>query len=124
MKQAFLFLPGLFLSLLTFAQTSPNGNSEDHIKIVAANDSLIVHFKNKSFKLNKIQELDSCLKNNLPEMTLPVVDLEVNTDLSSQNHRALIIITDKYRLPVVSERTFSSGNGKLAGSVRRDAYDH
>ena len=120
MKYTLLFLAGLLASLLTFAQTSPARNS-DHIRIIATNDSLTVRFKNKSFKLNKIQDLDSCLRNNLPDMTLPVVDLEADADLTAQNHCAIINVTDKYRIPVTSQLTIS--NGKLTGSVKRVKFD-
>lgn len=65
-----------------------------------------------------IQDLDSCLKKNLPDMNLAVVDLETFTGMTPEYHRAIIVITAKYCLPVVSERTVSSGSGKLASSLR------
>lgn len=123
MKHALLFLASLPLSIFAFAQSNPFGK-EDHIKITVAKDTLHISFNNKSFTLNNIHDLDSCLKRSLPEMTLPVVDLETFADITPEDHRAIIIITDKYRLPVVSERTFSSGNGKIARFVKRDAVDH
>jgi hypothetical protein len=52
-------------------------------------------------------------------MTLPVVDLETFTDITPENHRAIIAIMDKNRLPVVSERSISSGAGKIAVFSRR-----
>jgi len=122
MKHALLFLACLPLSLFAFAQSSVFGN-EDHIKITATKDTLHISFKDKSFTLKNINDLDSCLKNNISETTHPGVDLETFTDMTPQYHRAIIVIMDKYRLPVVSERTFS-GNGKIAGSVRRAVYDH
>jgi hypothetical protein len=123
MKHALLFLASLPLSIFAFAQSNLFGK-EDHLKITVAKDSLRISFKSKSFTLNSIHDLDSCLKKNISEMTLPEVDLETFTDITPEDHRAIIIIMDKYRLPVMSERTFSSGNGKIAGFVRRAVYDH
>jgi hypothetical protein len=112
MKHALLFLASLALSIFAFAQSNPFGK-EDHIKITVAKDSLRISFKSKSFMLNSIHDLDSCLKKNISEMTLPEVDLETFTDITPEDHRAIIIIMDKYRLPVVSDRATSSGNGNL-----------
>jgi len=123
MKHALLLFACLPLSLFAFAQSNPFGK-EDHIKITVSKDSLRISFKSKSFTLNSIHDLDSCLKKNTSEMTLPEVDLETFTDITPEDHRSIIVIMDKYRLPVVSERTFSSGNGKIAGSVKRAVYDH
>ena len=123
MKHALLFLASLAISIFTYAQSNPFVK-EDHIKITVAKDSLRISFKSKSFTLNSIHDLDSCLKKNIPETAHPDVDLETFTDMTPEDHRAIIIIMDKYRLPVVSERTFSSGNGKIAGAVRTAVYDH
>lgn len=122
MKNVILFFASLAISIFSFAQMT--SDDQDHIKITAASDSLNVRFKDQLFKLRSIQDLDSCLKKNLPGMKLPVVELETYADLTAINHRAIIIIMDKYRLPVVSERTFSSGNGKVASFVKRAVYDH
>jgi hypothetical protein len=122
MKHALLLFASLPLSLFAFAQSNPFGN-EDHIKITTTKDTLHLSFKDKSFTLKNINDLDSCLKKNIPETTHPDVDLEIFTDMTPEYHRSIIVIMDKYRLPVVSERT-SSGNGKIAGSVRRAVYDH
>ena len=108
MKHALLFFACLTLSFFTFAQSKAFGN-EDHIKITATKDTLHLDFKDKSFTLKSINDLDSCLKRNISEMTLPVVDLETFTDITPENHRAIIVIMDKNRLPVVSERSISSG---------------
>jgi hypothetical protein len=123
MKHALLVLLCVPLSIFTFAQSNPFGQ-EDHIKITATKDSLHISFKSKSFRLNNIRDLDSCLKINIPGMTRPVVDLETSPDMTFEDHRTIIVITDKYRLPVVSERTFSSGKGKLAGALKTAKYDH
>jgi len=123
MKHAFLFFACLTLSLFAFAQSNVFGN-EDHIKITAAKDTLHFSFKDKSFTLKNINDLDSCLKKNLPETAHPDVDLETFTGMTPEYHRAIIVIMDKYRLPVVSERAVSSGSGKLVGSVRMATYDH
>jgi hypothetical protein len=123
MKHALLFLASLPLSIFAFAQSNPFGK-EDHIKLTAAKDTLRLSFKDKLFTLKNMNDLDSCLKKNIPERTHPDVDLETFADMTPEYHRAIIVIMDKYRLPVVSERTFSSGNGKIAGSVRAAAYDH
>ncbi|HVU83870.1 MAG TPA: hypothetical protein VHC50_03460 [Puia sp.] len=123
MKHTLLFLASLPLSIFAFAQSNPFGK-EDHIKItVAKKDSLCISFKGKSFPLDSIHDLDSCLKKNISEMTLPEVDLETFTDMTPEDHRAIIVIMDKYRLPVVSERTLSSGNGKIKTSMRGAAYN-
>jgi len=119
MKHAFLFFSCLGLSLVAFAQSNAF-DKEDHIKITAGKDTLHVSFKSKSFTLNNIHDLDSCLKMNIPEMTSPVVDLETIGRMPPENHRAIIILLDKYRCPVVSERTFSSGNGNPKISMRMD----
>jgi hypothetical protein len=125
MKHALFFFFSLTLSLFAFAQSNAF-DKEDHIKITAAIDSLHVSFKSKSFTLNNIHDLDSCLKKNIPEMTSPVVDLETYSGMTLENHRAIIIILDKYLCPVVSERTSSSGNGKPKFSMRMDTatYSH
>ncbi|HVU53584.1 MAG TPA: hypothetical protein VHD83_00950 [Puia sp.] len=123
MKHTFLFLTCLSLSIFAFAQFNPFGK-EDHIKITALKDTLRVSFKDKSFALNNIHDLDSCLKRIIPETSHPDVDLETFTDMTFEDHRAIIIIMDKYRLPVVSERTVSSGKGKIAISMRRAVDDH
>jgi len=119
MKHAFLVFTCIIYSFLAFAQSNVFGN-EDHIKITAAKDTLHISFKDKSFTLKSINDLDSCLKKNIPETAHPDVDLETFADMTPEHHRAIIVIMDKYRLPVVSERTLSSG----AGFVRRAAYDH
>ncbi len=108
MKHALLFFVSLTLSLLAFAQSNAFDN-QDHIKITAAKDTLHISFKNKSLTLNNIHDLDSCLKMNIIETTLPVVDLETFADMTPENHRAIIVILDKYRVPVASERVVSSG---------------
>jgi hypothetical protein len=123
MKHAFLFFSCLGLSLVAFSQSNAFDN-EDRIKITAGKDTLRVSFKSKSFTLNNIHDLDSCLKMNIPEMTSPVVDLETFSGMSPENHRAIIILLDKYRCPVVSERTFSSGNGKPKISMRMNTDIH
>ena len=123
MKQVLLLIACLPLSLFASAQSNCFGN-EDHIKITAAKDTLHISFKNKSFTLHNTHDLDSCLKNNIPDMTLPVVDLETFGDITAEYHRAIIVIMDKYRLPVVSERSFSAGKGKIAAfSVRKNKDD-
>lgn len=122
MKHAFLVFTCLIFSYLVFAQSNVFGN-EDHIKITASKDTLHISYKDKSFTLKSINDLDSCLKKNIPERAHPNVDLETLPDMSPEYHRAIIVIMDKYRLPVVSERTLSSGNGKTAGFVRRAAHD-
>jgi len=121
MKHALLVLAVLPLSILSSAQSS---DGQDHIKLTAANDSLNIQLKNQSFKLKNIQELDSCLKNNLPGTTVPVIDLEAYSSLTPQNHRAIIVIMDKYRIPVASERTLPSGKGKPAVSLRKAVDEH
>ena len=118
MKNVILFFAGLAISIFSFAQTT--SDDQDHIKITAANDSLTVRLKNQLFKLPNIQDLDSCLKKNLPGMKLPVVEVETYTDLTAINHRAIIVIMDKYRCPVVSERTISDGKPKIARAVWRN----
>ena len=115
MKNVILFFASLAISIVSFAQTT--SDDQDHIKITAANDSLNVRFKDQLFKLRNIQDLDSCLKKNLPGMKLPVVELETYTDLTAINHRAIIVVLDQYRLPVMSERTISDGKPK--GSISR-----
>src|SRR5580704_4514422 len=116
MKHALLFCTSLAISILSFAQTT--SGDQDHIKITAANDSLNVWFKNQLFKLRNIQDLDSCLKKNLPGMKFLEVELETYTDLTAINHRAIIALLDQYRCPVVSERTISDGKLKSAISRR------
>ena len=115
MKNVILFFASLAISIFSFAQTI--SDDQDHIKITAANDSLNVRFKDQLFKLRNIQDLDSCLKKNLPGMKLPVVELETYTDLTAINHRAIIVVLDQYRLPVMSERTISDGKPK--GAISR-----
>jgi hypothetical protein len=115
MKHALLFFAGLTISICSFAQTT--SDDQDHIKILAANDSLNVWVKNQLFKLRNVRDLDSCLKTNLPGMKLPVVELETYTDLTAINHRAIIALLDQYRCPVVTERTIS--DGKLKGAISR-----
>jgi hypothetical protein len=117
MKHVLLFFASLTISLLACAQSNAFDN-EDHIKITALKDTLHVSFKNKSFTLNNVHDLDSCLKKNIPEMTLPVVDLETFADMTSEYHRAIIVILDKYRVPVESEKTVSSRGGKLMLNMR------
>ena len=112
MKQALLLFSCLSLSVFSFAQVNSPG--QDHIKIIVAKDSLHVSFKNKSFKLNNIQDLDGWLKENISETSSPDVDLESSIELTPENHRAIIIIMDKYRCPVVSERMISDGKPKIA----------
>lgn len=123
MKQTLLLCACLILSILSFAQVNPADNP-DHIKIILRADSVHISFKDKSFKLNAIQDLDSWLKQNIAGMIPPDVDLVSYFELSSQKHRDIIVIMDKYRCPVVSERTLSSGNGKITGAVRRALDDH
>jgi hypothetical protein len=123
MKHALLFFTCLGLFLVAFDQSNAF-DKEDHIKITAAIDSLHVRFKSKSFTLNSIHDLDSCLKKHIPEMTSPVVDLETYSGMTLENHRAIIILLDKYLCPVVSEGTFSSGNGKPKISMRMDTATH
>jgi len=120
MKHAFLVLACLPLSVFAFGQSNPFGN-EDHIKITAVKDTLRISWKSKSFILSSIQDLDSCLKRNIPELTRPVADLETFSDMTAEDHRSIIIVMDKYRLPVVSERTLSSGKG---ASVKMAKYDN
>jgi len=108
LKHSLLVFASLILSLLTFAQSNAFDNP-DHIKIAVAKDTLHISFKSKSFTFNNIQDLDSCLKKNIPEMTLPVVDLETFSDMTPEDHRALIVIFDKYRVPIASQRVVSSG---------------
>lgn len=124
MKHVFLFFFSLSLSFLAFAQSNVFGN-EEHIKITAAKDTLHISFKDTSLRLNDIHDLDSCLKMNLPMITGPVVDLETFTNMTPEYHRAIIVILDKYRVPVVSEKQLSSGPGKLMVSFRRvDSVSH
>jgi len=52
-------------------------------------------------------------------MTLPVVDLENFADMTPEYHRAIIIILDKYRVPLASERVVSSGGGKFMAWARK-----
>ena len=54
----------------------PRFANEDHLKITVGKDTLHVSFKNKSFMLNNVHDLDSYLKKNSMEMSPPVVDLE------------------------------------------------
>ena len=116
MKQTLLLFSCLILSVLSFAQINPPDN-EDHIKIIVAKDSVHVDFKNKSFKLNNIQELDSWLKQHIAGMIPPDVDLVSINELTPQKHREIIVITDKYRCPIVSERMLSDGKPKIATAV-------
>ena len=122
MKHALLFLASLPLSIFAFAQSNPF-SKEDHIKITATKDTLHLSFKDKSFTLRNINDLDSCLKKNISGTAHPDVDLVTFSDMTPEDHRAIIIIMDKYRLPVVSDRTVSSGNGKVA-TFARAADDH
>ena len=112
MKSLILLFASLTISIFSFAQTT--SDDQDHIKITAANDSLNVRFKDQLFELRNIRDLDSCLKKNLPGMKLPAVELETYTDLTAINHRAIIVVLDQYRLPVVNERTISDGKPKGA----------
>jgi hypothetical protein len=121
MKHALLCFASLTFSLFAFAQagSQPSAfDNQEHIKIMAAKDTLHVKFKDKSFTLSNIRDLDSCLKKNIPEMTLPVIDLETFADMSPEYHRAIIILLDKYRCPVVSEKIVSSGGGKPKVELR------
>jgi hypothetical protein len=115
MKNVILFFASLTISIFSFAQTT--ADDQDHIKITAANDSLNVRLKDQLFRLRNIHDLDSCLKKNLPGLKLPVVELETYTDLTAINHRAIIVLLDQYRCPVVSERTIS--DGKPRGAILR-----
>jgi len=117
MKQAILLFSCLILSILSFAQIN-SADHQDHLKIIVAKDSVQASFKNKSFKLNNIQDLDSWLKQHIAEMTSPVVDLESFIEWTPENHRAIIIIMDKYRCPVVSERVLSDGKPKITASIK------
>ena len=117
MKKALALFSCLILSILSFAQINSSDN-QDHIKIIVAKDSLHISFKGKSFKLNNIRDLDSCLKKNIAYMASPDVDLESFIELTPENHRAIIVIMDKYRCPVVSERMVSDGKPKIAGAVK------
>lgn len=67
MKQTLLLFSCLMLSILSFAQVN-SIDSPDHIKIILRKDSVHISFKNKSFKLNTIQDLDSWLKENITKM--------------------------------------------------------
>ncbi len=117
MKQTILLFSCLVLSIVSFAQINSTDNP-DHIKIIVAKDSLHVSFKNKSFKLNKIQDLDGWLRQNVTPMSSPDVDLESFIELTPESHRAIIVIMDKYLCPVVSERMVSDGKPKAASAVR------
>lgn len=119
MKQAILLSSCLILSILSFSQINSTDN-QDHIKVIVAKDSVHVSFKNKSFKLNNIQDLDGWLKQNITERSSPDVYLESFIELTPENHRAIIIIMDKYRCPIVSERMVSDGKPKISGVIRRD----
>jgi hypothetical protein len=112
MKHALLVFACLTLSLFTFAQSNAFGN-EVHIKITATKDTLYLSFKDKSFTLKSTNDLDSYLKKNIPEMANPDVDLETLIDITPEYYRAIIVIMDKYRFPVVSERSIPSGNGTV-----------
>jgi len=70
-----------------------------------------------SFAQTTSDDQDSCLKKNLPVMKLPVVELETYTDLTAINHRAIIVLLDQYRCPVVRETTISDGKSK--GAISR-----
>jgi hypothetical protein len=52
-------------------------------------------------------------------MTLPVIDLETFADMTAEYHRAIIVLLDKYRCPVISERIVSSGGGKFKVQARK-----
>lgn len=122
MKQILLLFSCLTLSILSFAQINA-ADDPDHIKIIVGKDSVHVNFKDKSFKLNNIQDLDSWLKQNIAGMIPPDVDLvSYYIELTPQKHREIIVITDKYRCPVVSEKTVSDGKPKTAGSIRRASF--
>ena len=122
MKHAILSFSCLILSLLTFAQVDSVDNP-DHIKIILSADSIHISFKDKTFKLNTIQDLDSWLKENIAGMIPPDVDLVSYIELTPQKHRDIIVITDKYRCPVVSEKTVSDGRLKGPFSIRRSSTD-
>jgi hypothetical protein len=121
MKHSLLLLAGLIISLLAFAQSNAFDNP-DHIKITVAKDTLQISFKSKSFTFNNVHDLDSCLKKNIPEMTLPVVDLEIFTSMTPEDHRAIVAILDKYRVPVASERVVSSGKPMVFVRRVNDAH--
>lgn len=122
MKHAILSFSCLILSLLTLAQVD-SVDDPDHIKIILRADSLQISFKDKSFKLNTIQDLDSWLKQNIAGMIPPDVDVVSYIELTPQKHRDIIVITDKYRCPVVSEKSISEGRPKRAFSIRRISKD-
>jgi len=117
MKKTLLLFSCLVLSILSFAQDHATDNP-DHINIIIAKDSIHISFKDRSFKLNNLQDLDSWLNQNIPAMIPPDVDLVSYIELTPQKHRDLIVITDKYRCPVVSERMVSDGKLKVAGAIR------
>ena len=125
MKQVLLLFFCLMLSVLSFGQVRSadsldhiKADNPDHITIVLKKDSVHIRFKDQSFKVNSIQDLDSWLKENIAKMTPPDVDLVSYIALTPQKHRELIIIMDKYRCPVVSEKTISDGKPKIAGAIR------
>ena len=117
MKRSLLLFSCLILSLFSLAQAYDNS---DHLKIIVSKDSVHVGFKDKLIRLNSIQDLDSFLKNNMSEMTSPVVDLEAHGELTSQEHRAIIVIMDKYLIPVVSEKTVPDGKLHRISFLRRN----
>ena len=121
MKQALLLFASLILSILSFAQVDSIDNP-DNIKIILAKDSVHVRFKDKSFKLDNIQDLDSWLKQNITKMIPPDVDLVSYIELTPQKHRDIIVIMDKYRCPVVSEKMVSDGKPKIAGSIQQRSH--
>lgn len=116
MKQTLLLFASLILSILSFGQVDSVGNP-DNIKIILAKDSVHISFKDRSFKLNDIQDLDSWLKQNITKMTPPDVDVVSYIELTPQKHRDIIVIMDKYRCPVVSEKMVSDGKPKIARSI-------
>ena len=121
MKQTLLLCACLIVSILSFAQIN-SVDDPDHIKITLRADSIHINFKDKSFKLNTIQDLDSWLKQNIAGMIPPDIDLVSYFELTPQKHRSIIVIMDKYRCPVVSEKTVSDGKPKIAASIRQASF--
>jgi len=125
MKFILFLLVALTCSTLTYAQAYDNTPARDTLRIRESNDSFAITYKGKSFAVNSVLALDSCLTKNIPGSALLIIMIESTSDADQEKNRAVANVANivsRYKCPVISKRTFSVQKNIATPAIRK--YDN
>jgi hypothetical protein len=102
MKQPLFLVLFLGLSLFCRAQNAGTASGLNKIQITVSNEHVTLVAQDKSFTLGSLPALDSCLRQIIPSLGHPTIQVGSEDGTDRERMRQVAVILEAFHCPVIS----------------------